>query len=379
MKNERDIIMKFFKGADISSLAEVKRCGGRFYDGGREKELLDILKDHGFNLARLRLWNDPFTEEGVSYGGGGNDLETTLSLAREVRERGMGWLLNFHYSDCWVDPGKQTLPKAWQGMREEELEEAVYCYTIEVLRRCREEGVLPDIVAVGNEVTAGLLWPFGKYPAYENIARFISAGIRAVRDAAPKAEVMIHLDNGGKNELYRDWFDHYLACGGEDFDYIGLSYYPFWHGTLEMLKGNMNDLALRYKKKLLLTEVSTAHTMEDYKEYEKLPDEKRKGMAATPKLAEEVPFAMTPEGQAEFMQKIMRIIAQVPERRGCGFCYWEPAWLPVPGSGWASEAGIAYMREKGPGGNEWANQGLFNYNGNALPALRVIRDFIPGI
>ena len=102
-------------------------------------------------------------------------------------------------------------------------------------------------------------------------------------------------------------------------------------------------------------------------------------MAATPKLAEEVPFAMTPEGQAEFMQKIMRIIAQVPERRGCGFCYWEPAWLPVPGSGWASEAGIAYMKEKGPGGNEWANQGLFDYDGNALPALGAIRDFIPGI
>lgn len=367
--------MKMIKGADVSSLAEVKRCGGKFYDGGRERELLDILKDCDFSLIRLRLWNTPYTEEGVSYGGGGNDLETTLGLAREVKKRGMDWQLNLHYSDCWVDPGKQTLPKAWRGMDLEQLEEAVYSYTEEVLQRCRKEDVLPRMVSVGNEVTAGLLWPVGKYPDYENIARLIGAGIRAVRSAAPEAEVMIHLDNGGKNGLYRDWFDHYLACGGEDFDYIGLSYYPFWHGTLEMLRENMHDLARRYRKKLFLTEVSTAHTMEDYREYEKLPDALRKGMAATPKLAETVPFEMTPEGQAEFMRKIMEILAEVPEQRGCGFCYWEPAWLPVPGSGWATEEGIAYMKEKGPGGNEWANQGLFDYDGNALPALKTIRDF----
>ena len=367
--------MKMIKGADVSSLAEVKRCGGKFYDGGTERELLDILKDYGINLVRLRLWNAPYTEEGRSYGGGGNDLETMISLAKEAKKRGMDLLLTFHYSDCWADPGKQILPKAWRGMGVKELEEAVYHYTGEVLQRCLEEGVLPKIAAVGNEVTAGLLWPLGKYPNYENIARFVSSGIRAVRDAAPETQVMVHLDNGGKNELYRDWFDHYLACGGEDFDYIGLSYYPFWHGTLEMLEENMRDLALRYQKKLILTEISTAHTMRDYGEYEKLPDALRKGMAATPKLSEAVPFEMTPEGQAEFMGKIMEILAEVPEQRGCGFCYWEPAWLPVSGSGWATEEGIAYMREKGPGGNEWANQGLFDYDGNALPALKTIRDF----
>lgn len=367
--------MKFYKGADISSLAEVRRCGGKFYDGGRERELLDILKDYGISLIRLRLWNDPFTEDGISYGGGGNDLETVLHLAGEAKKRGMSWMLNFHYSDCWVDPGKQTLPKAWHGMDAEELEKAVYSYTEAVLERCGKEGLLPEIVAVGNEITAGLLWPYGKYPDFGNIVRFTGAGIRAVRKAAPEAQTMLHLDNGGKNDLYRDWFDCYFENGGEDFDYIGLSFYPFWHGTLEMLQENMNDLALRYGRKLLLTEVSTAHTMEDYREYEKLPDNKRKGMAATPRLAEGIPFAMTPEGQAEFMKRIMEILREVPGQKGSGFCYWEPAWLPVPGSGWASDAGIEYMKEKGPGGNEWANQGLFDYDGNVLPALFAIRDF----
>ena len=137
----------------------------------------------------------------------------------------------------------------------------------------------------------------------------------------------------------------------------------------------MNDMALRYQKELILTEVSTAHTLEDYQSYEKLPAERRKGMAAGPELAEKVPFPMTPEGQADFMKKIMELILRVPGRRGRGFCYWEPAWIPVPGSGWATEAAIRYMGEKGPGGNEWANQALFDYDGNALPALEAIRDF----
>lgn len=365
----------WIKGMDVSSLLEVERCGGRFYDQGRPGDLLDILKGYGVNLLRLRLWNHPFDKDGSSYGGGGNDLETTLTLAKRAREKGMDWLLDFHYSDCWADPGKQRLPKAWQGMNPDELTGAVYDYTAEVLEICRQEELLPKIASIGNEVSNGLLWPFGKVPEYKNIARLISAGIKAVRDCAPETLVMIHLDNGGNKELYREWFDAYLEHGGADFDYIGLSYYPFWHGTLPMLKGNMDMLAERYGKDLILAEVSTAHTMEDYQQYEGLPDERRKGMAAKMGLAEDVPFDMTPEGQAEFMKAILEIIRQVPENRGKGFCYWEPAWLPVPGSGWATEAAIAYMEEKGPGGNEWANQALFDYDGHSLPALKVIRDW----
>ena len=366
---------EWIKGMDVSSLLEVERCGGRFYDHGTAGDAMDILKNYGANLIRLRLWNDPFDENGSSYGGGGNDIETTLALAKRAREKKMEWFLDFHYSDFWTDPGKQVLPKAWQGMEEEKLCQAVYDYTAETLKRCGKEGVLPSVVSVGNEISNGLLWPFGKVPAYDKIARFVSAGICAVRDTDPKIHTMIHLDNGGNHALYRSWFDHYLACGGEDFEYIGLSYYPFWHGTLQMLQDNMNKIALRYQKKLLLAEVSMAYTLEDYRRYEKLPPEKRKGMAAGPKLARAVPFPMTPAGQADFMKRIMEIVLKVPDGLGRGFCYWEPAWIPVSGSGWASEAALSYMNEKGPGGNEWANQALFDYEGNALPALEAIRDF----
>lgn len=363
------------KGMDLSSLLEVERCGGIFYDNGECGDAMDILKKYGMNMVRLRLWNHPFSQDGTSYGAGGSDLETTLTLAKRAKERGVGWLLDFHYSDCWADPGKQTLPRAWQGLKTPELEKAVYEYTGEVLERCRKEDVLPQMAAVGNEVSNGLLWPLGKVPRYENIARFISAGIRAVRDFAPGIPVMIHLDNGGNKELYRRWFDHYLENQGEDFDYIGLSYYPFWHGTLPMLEENMKDIADHYHKKMIVAEVSMGHTLKDYKEYEKLPDAMRKGMAANAELAKKVPFPMSPEGQAEFMKRVMEIIRGVPGGLGKGFFYWEPAWLPVPGSGWANEASVQYMNEKGPYGNEWANQALFDYDGNALPALNTIRDF----
>ncbi|MCM1127560.1 MAG: glycosyl hydrolase 53 family protein [Lachnospiraceae bacterium] len=367
----------WIKGMDVSSLMEVEKCGGRFYDHGKSGDAMKILKDYGMNMVRLRLWNDPFAEDGSPYGAGGNDLETTLALAKRAKKMGAGWILDFQYSDHWADPGKQTIPKAWRGFGTEELERAVYDYTAEVLRRCRQEDVMPQIVAVGNELSNGLLWPYGKVPEYENIAKFVSAGIRAVRSVDEKASVMIHLDNGGNNQLYRTWFDTYFSNNGEDFEYIGLSYYPFWHGTVDMLRANMNDIARRYHKKLILVEVSTGHTLEDYQSYEKLSEDQRKGMAAKPELAGKVPYPMTPEGQAGFMADIFKVIEQVPEGLGRGFCYWEPAWLPVPGSGWATEAALKYTGEKGPGGNEWANQALFDYDGNALPTLEVIRDFVP--
>lgn len=365
----------FIKGMDISTLPEVESCGGRFFDHGVEQDLLSILKNYGTDLVRLRLWNDPYSESGEPYGAGTNDLPRTIQMAKRLKAAGIPWMLDFHYSDFWADPGKQTMPKAWRGLTEQALPQAVYDFTRAVMEKLRREDILPSIVSVGNELTNGLLWPYGRTPDFDNIAAFLSAGIRAVRETAPGAKIMLHLDNGGNNALYRGWFDSYLAAGGEDFDYIGLSYYPFWHGTLEDLKHNMHDLALRYHKDMIVAEVSTGYTLEDYAAYEKLAPHQRKGMATKPALAEKVPYPMTPEGQSAFMRDIMTLIRETPENRGKGFVYWEPAWIPVPGSGWANDAALAYTGEKGPGGNEWANQALFDYDGNALPALKTIRDF----
>ena len=365
----------FIKGMDISTLLEVEHCGGKFYDQGKQGDAIEILKSYGMNQVRLRLWNDPYGPEGQPYGAGTNDLAKTIRMARRLKMAGIGWMLDFHYSDFWADPGKQNIPKAWRGKSLKELEQAVYDYTKSVLTRLSEEALLPEIVAVGNELTNGLLWPYGKTPNFENIVLFLNAGIRAVRETAKNAKIMIHLDNGGNQALYRNWFDRYFSSGGLDFDYIGLSYYPFWHGTLEDLKNNMHSLAVRYHKDMIVVEVSMGFTMEDYAAYEKLSPERRKGMATKPALAEKVPYPMTAEGQSRFLLDLMKLIRDVPENHGKGFVYWEPAWIPVPGCGWATQAALDYTGEQGPGGNEWANQALFNYDGNALPALKTIRDF----
>lgn len=369
--------MKYYKGMDISTIKEVESLGGKFYDHGVHKDVFEILKSYGTNAVRLRLWNDPYSEEGEPYGAGTNDLPTTIELAKRAKAHGMEVLLDIHYSDFWADPGKQRVPKAWRGMDADGLTEAVYTFTRETLLAMQDADVLPELVQVGNELSNGTLWPLGKLGeagSYDNLARFIRAGIRGVRSVDAKMPIMLHLDNGGNNALYRDWFDHYLERGEDDFQIIGLSYYPFWHGTLADLQNNMNDLAVRYGKDLVIAEVSMGFSMEDYGAYEKLSDEERKGYATRMELAAKVPFPMTKEGQADFLKALFAVIDQVPNGKGRGFFYWEPAWIPVPGSGWANEAALRYIEEEGPGGNEWANQALFDYEGNALPALKAIRD-----
>ena len=384
--------MKFIKGMDLSTLMELERCGAKYYDDGTEMDILDIIKKYDVDTIRIRLWNDPWSATGESYGAGENDLPTSLAIAKKVSEAGFGVLLNFHYSDFWADPGKQIKPKAWSSYGVEELEQAIYDYTLDSMRTFLENGVNITMVQVGNELSNGLLWPEGKVPNYDNIAKFVSSGIRAVRKAdaerlsssltgvcdacarLDKIQVMIHLDNGGNNKLYREWFDEYIRRG-EDFEIIGMSYYPFWHGTLQALDDNMNDVAARYGKDIVVAEVSMGYTMEDYKDYEKLSDDERKGYATRAALVEKIEYPMTKQGQYDFMEDFLNRVKSVKDGKGKGFFYWEPAWIPVHGSGWATPASLQYMNDPGPCGNEWANQALFDYDGNALPTLQLIRDF----
>lgn len=369
--------MGFIKGMDLSTLLELEQLGAKYYDQGVETDILEIMKRYDVDTIRVRLWNDPRSEKGEPYGAGNNDLATTLTIAEKVTDAGLGVLLNFHYSDFWADPQKQIKPKAWKHYGADELESAVYEYTAEVMKVFREHHVNLTMVQVGNELTTGLLWPEGKLPNYENVARFVNAGIRGVRAVDQAVPIMLHLDNGGNNELYRTWFDEFMKRG-EEFQIIGMSYYPFWHGTLDALEYNMNDIAKRYGKDIVVAEVSMGHTMEDYKEYEKLADDQRKGYATKPALVEKIEYPMTKAGQADFTRDILNRISCVEGQKGKGFFWWEPAWLPIPGSGWATPASLEYMGDPGPCGNEWANQALFDYDGNVLPALEVIRDFPRG-
>ncbi len=359
---------KLIKGVDVSTLLDEEANGALFFDGGVRGDALSILNRHGCGLLRLRVWNDPYSEKGEPYGGGTCDVGRMCELARRGKALGMAILPDLHYSDFWADPGKQFPPKAWAGLDADELAGQVYAFTKEVISRFCAAGAEPFAVATGNELTNGLLWPDGKAPdMMKNAVKYLNAASAAVKESG--LPVMIHLDNGGNNGLYRSWFDSYFENGGGDFEYIGMSYYPFWHGTLEDLEHNMHDVALRYGKDIIVAETSTAFTLEPYAELDMRSPCDVRGGIVDEELAAKIPYPATKEGQSLFMRDLTEVIRGVPDGHGKGFIYWEPAWIPVGGCGWATKAGMDYVCEQGFDGNGWANQALFDYSGNALPAL----------
>ncbi len=242
-------------GADISFLPQLESRGVKFSDKGQEKDALEILKDHGFNYIRLRLFNNPAADSGYSPGRGFCDLSHTLQIAKRIKAAGMKLLLDFHYSDTWADPGKQFKPSAWKGKTFPELTRAVYDYTKEVMEALEKQETLPDMVQVGNEINHGMIWPEGKIGNLDSLAQLIYAGINGVKAVDPASTIMLHVALGGQNEESRFFYDNMLLRD-VPFDVIGLSYYPKWHCTLKDLEYNANDMANRYKKDVIIVEYS---------------------------------------------------------------------------------------------------------------------------
>lgn len=375
----------FMKGADISTVKEVEELGGAFYLDGEKKDLFEILSVKGINTIRLRLWVDPYDDNKEPYLGGTNDLQMTIELAKRAKKHGLQFMLDFHYSDFWADPKKQSKPKAWQDLTGKQLEDEVYRYTKATLEAFKDQDIEPEYVQIGNEITNGMLWPDGKTPSYlfeerrfqeaapqekkdsyARLARLLKAGVRATRETlpAPNGKVILHLDFGGANDLYRGWFDE-ITAHEVDYDIIGLSYYPFWHGTLEDLRLNMEDISERYNKDVLVVETSYGFT-----------GEKPKGSEAifTEDLARIGGYPASVEGQAAFLRDLMKTMKGISGGRGLGIVYWEPAWLQVAGTSWASYAGMKYGNDMGDMGNHWSNQAMFDFDGNALDSLNVFKN-----
>jgi arabinogalactan endo-1,4-beta-galactosidase len=311
-------------GADLSFLKQVEERGTVFKDAGQAKPGIQIFRDHGYNWIRLRLFHTPTRLP--------NDLAYTLSAAQDARRLGFKFLLNFHYSDTWADPGKQTMPKAWEGKSHSELVQAVFAYTRDTIAAFRDAGALPDMVQVGNEITPGMLWPDGRLPQnWTNFTELLKAGIRGVEAGAAtnrRPRIMIHIDRGGDKAGTRYFFDK-LRAHDVPFDVIGQSYYPWWHGSLLDLRENLTFMANEYRKDIMLVEVAYCWRPTEYT--------KRPG-----------PFPETPEGQREFLDEVNRIVLNTPDHRGIGVFWWEPA---VTG--------------------RLRSRGFFDDDGNALPVINV--------
>ncbi|WP_270168167.1 glycosyl hydrolase 53 family protein [Paenibacillus sp. SYP-B4298] len=363
--NREDFIM----GADISTILSIQESGRHYYNlQGQEQPLMTILKENGVNWIRLRLWNDPRDEQGNWYGAGNTNKERVVDMARQAKQAGLKVLVDFHYSDFWADPARQTKPKAWAALEGEALEQAVYDYTFEVIEALAAADAYPDMVQIGNEINSGMLWPTGNSPA--KAKPFIAQGIRAVRDAEAaldggKIKIMIHRanPNNGLNAVQ----SFYSTYSDLDYDVIGLSYYPFWHGTIANIKEVMNGLAANLSKEVAVAETSYGFTLED------VPNNGATGSVINEALAKTGGYEATVAGQTSAVRDVIAAVAEVPGNKGIGVFYWEPAWLPGVDTGWGTKHASSYQGEEiaEDGGSGWANQALFTYFGEALPSIRV--------
>ena len=331
-----------FRGADVSALERIEQAGGVFRDGGQPGDAIAILRAHGSNVFRLRLFVSPNGDE-VQV----NDIEYTVRLAQRVTAAGAGLLLDVHYSDTWADPGHQVTPAAWASLPLDSLEQQVETYTAGVVTRLRQAGALPDIVQVGNEIDGGLLWPLGQLSyggdslvQWDRFTRLLKAGIRGVRGVLGPSDtvrIMLHYSQGGSTGGTQWFFDHVDAYG-VPYDLIGLSYYPWWHGALGELRTNLQATAMRYGRDVMVVETSYPWRAGGWE-----------GMA-TNRAA--MTWAVSPQGQAQFLRDVLGAVAAVPEGRGAGVIWWYPEAIQVPGL-------FAW------GGGSLA---LFDASGSVLPA-----------
>lgn len=358
-------------GVDISTYLEELEHGAVYLDGEKPVDPLDAFLANGVNWLRIRVWNDPKSEAGEPYLAGSCDIDHYIRLASLAKRKGFHLLMDFHYSDFWADPGKQFIPKAWREFDIAQMTRAVYAFTRDCLQKAKAAGVAPEMIQVGNEITNGMLWPLGKLELhdgtrgnYDNFCRLVDAGCRACREVTPQARIMLHLERSNDKAVYQEFFSR-MADAGIDYDIIGASYYPYWHGTPEALFDNLRACRV-FGKEIIIAELGYGFTTSAYslegEETRLVIDAER---AFVPGVTEQYP--MTPEGQAAYLRDILR---RAREEKISGVFYWEPLWIPGEGICWASQAGQAYIHEEGKStANEWANQCLFDYRGRKLPGF----------
>ena len=358
----------FIKGMDVSMLPELEALGAKYYDQGKQEDAITIMQAHGINYIRARLWVNPQSLDHKAFGGGNSTLDRAIELGKRAHAHGMKYLLDIHYSDFWTDPGKQMKPQSWEKLPFDKLVTKVYDYTDQVMKAHRQAGVVPDMVQVGNELNSGMLWPDGKSwggdgKEFDRLAQLLKAGIKGVRDNTPTGDtipVMLHLAKAGDNGAFRWWFDE-ITKRQVQYDVIGMSYYPFWHGPMDKVQENLNDVIARYHKPVMLVETSFPFTSKN-------GDSLANGYAES-KPIEGYPISVN--GQAHFLNDIMMMLNNLPNKMGLGIVYWEPEWLPVKGATWATNAGMDYIQDHWAEGNSWENQALFDFQGNTLPSMQV--------
>jgi len=360
-------------GIDVSTYLEEKAAGAKYFDGNIEINPLSDFRKNNVDIVRLRVWNDPYSKDGKPYLGGTNDLKNVIKLIEETRDYGYKYMIDFHYSDFWADPGKQTLPKAWANLSFDELLVKVYEFTRDSLIELRKIDTPIEYIQIGNEITNGMMWPYGELTPskepngerenYENFIKLLNAGIKGAREVVPSAKIIIHLERSFDYKVYEEVFSK-LEEAKVDYDLVGMSYYPYWHGTFDQLFFNINNLKIKFNHNTMITELGFGFTLEDYI----FNNNGQNGLKISKDTLEaQLEYEISPSGQAAFVEDLLR---RSKENDIEGVVYWEPLWIPGDTICWSSKEGQEYIHEEGkPTRNEWCNQCLFDYAGKKLPAF----------
>lgn len=362
-------------GIDCSTYLEELKASAKYYDKDSQIDPLDEFRKNNVSTVRLRLWVNPYSQSGHPYLAGTCDLDCFLKTAKLFQNKGFDIMLDIHYSDFWADPGKQFIPKDWHENTVDALSKRVYSYTKETLETIIKEKIKLSYIQIGNEITNGMLWPIGKLfenedgtrNNYSSLIALLKAGVKASREITPDAQLVLHLERSYDQKVYNEFFDE-VTKGGVDFDIIGMSYYPYWHGNLKQFFANV-DNCKKYGKKIMAVELGYAFTLEDYI--------KESGVGGAKLVINEnnadsfeflKSYPVSPDGQARFLHDFLE---SAKEHSLDGIFWWEPLWIPGEGICWASEDAKEYIHEtdKLSCRNEWANQCLFDYQGRKLPAF----------
>lgn len=362
----------FLKGGDITELTYVEQCGGKFYDtDGIEKDALQILAEQGMNTARIRIYNNP----GKGRGEGGYYLpeyyqsaDDALNLARRAKAKGMQIQLTFHYSDYWTNGSRQIIPSDWQAQLEglsdadavDKLEQLVYDYTLDIMTKMKAQGTCPEYVSLGNEIQGGILYPYGRNKNWDTLARFLNAGSSAVKKVSPDSKIILHLDDAGNTDRYNNFFGN-CETYGVQYDIIGPSYYPFWtKRTVAEVVDFCNTMADTFDKDILIMETGFNFSPTKPDGYP--------GQLSDNGPYEDI-YPSSPEGQRDFLCELYSGLKNVKDGRCIGDLYWDPVMISCDGVGWAIK------EEKDTADtNVVSNTTLFDFDGNALPALDAMRD-----
>ena len=367
----------FYRGMDASAVLALENSGVKYYNfDGEEQDVFMTLAQAGVNYIRLRVWNDPYNENGNGYGGGNNDVATAIALGQRATKYGMKVCIDFHYSDFWADPKKQFVPKAWEGMEIEEKADALYDFTLDSLTQLLDAGVDVEMVQIGNEINNGM----SGETDVANVRKLLTAGSKAVREAAVNSgkEILVAVHYTNIDDMKKlDTLLSGLQVKEIDYDIVGLSFYPYWHGTMDDLKNAITHIRNTYGKKVYVAENAYCYTAED-------GDGSANSVEGTDDLAEG--YSASVQGQAN---EVRDVCAAASEAGAEGVFYWEGTWIPVGpadadnsalwekyGSGWASSYASGYdPKDAGQyyGGCSWDNQAMFDFTGHPLASLKVFK------